>query len=197
MRAYFRAIAPLHHGPRYPKLYADIDAAIAPEGPRVALLPGLHKLFLDTVQVTGVTGSDSINVVPGEASARVDCRLLPDTDAEAFLAPLQSALGKHAEVEVLVTSPPAPPSPAGTPAWRAIEQGSRRSVPRFPRSPPASPTRGSSAPVEIPAYGVWPFVLDADDASGIHAADERIPIAEFDRGVERMRRVIEIFVRGN
>ena len=42
----------------------------------------------------------------------------------------------------------------------------------------------------IPAYGVSPFELAGDDSRGIHGPDERIPLAELDRGVERMRRVV-------
>lgn len=197
VRAYFHAIAPLHQGPRYPKLYADIDAAITPTGPKVSLFPGLHKLFLDTVQVTGITGSDSINVIPGEATARVDCRLLPDTDAEAFLAGLAAALGKHAEVAVLLSSPPAPASPTGTPAWRAIEHGLGGGAPAVPSVSAGFTDSRHFRARGVAAYGVWPFVLHAEDAAGIHAADERIPTLELDRGVERMRRIVEAFARGD
>jgi len=42
----------------------------------------------------------------------------------------------------------------------------------------------------IPAYGLMPFALDGDDLRTIHGPDERIPIAELDRGVERMRRIV-------
>lgn len=42
----------------------------------------------------------------------------------------------------------------------------------------------------IPAYGVTPFALAGEDLQGIHGPDERIPLDELDRGVERMRRVV-------
>ncbi len=195
VRAYFRAIAPLHKGPRYPKLYADIDAAITPEGSKVPLLPGLHNLFLDTVQVTGITASESINVIAAEASAKVDARLLPDTDAALFLADLEAALGKHAEVEVLLTSPPAPASPVGTPAWRAIERGFGAGAPVVPSVAAGFTDSRLFRARGIAAYGVSPFLLDAEEAAGVHAADERIPLAELDRGVERLRLMVEAYAR--
>ena len=42
----------------------------------------------------------------------------------------------------------------------------------------------------VPAYGISPFALDGEEQRGIHAPDESIPLAEFDRGVERMRRIV-------
>jgi acetylornithine deacetylase/succinyl-diaminopimelate desuccinylase-like protein len=48
----------------------------------------------------------------------------------------------------------------------------------------------------IPAYGVSPFVLDPEVLSGIHGVDERIPLAEFEAGVERMRRIVEAYAHG-
>jgi len=40
---------------------------------------------------------------------------------------------------------------------------------------------------------VTPFKLLPDDSKGIHAPDERIPLAELDRGVERMKRVLALY----
>jgi acetylornithine deacetylase/succinyl-diaminopimelate desuccinylase-like protein len=45
----------------------------------------------------------------------------------------------------------------------------------------------------IPAYGVSPFVLDGEVLRGIHGADERIPLAELEAGVERMRRIVAAY----
>ena len=46
----------------------------------------------------------------------------------------------------------------------------------------------------IPAYGVSPFLLGPEDSKGIHGPDERISLRELDRGVERMRRVLALYV---
>jgi acetylornithine deacetylase/succinyl-diaminopimelate desuccinylase-like protein len=45
----------------------------------------------------------------------------------------------------------------------------------------------------IAAYGVSPFALEGADSAGIHGADERIPLAAFDRGVERLRRIVAAY----
>jgi acetylornithine deacetylase/succinyl-diaminopimelate desuccinylase-like protein len=46
----------------------------------------------------------------------------------------------------------------------------------------------------IAAYGVSPFALEPDEQRGIHAADESIPVVEFDRGVERMKKLVAAVV---
>ena len=46
----------------------------------------------------------------------------------------------------------------------------------------------------VDAYGFSPFTLSADDAGGIHGADERIPVEGFLRGCEMMKRVVAALV---
>lgn len=47
--------------------------------------PFLAALTRNTCSITRLEGSDKINVVPPEASAEIDCRLLPDQDVDAFV----------------------------------------------------------------------------------------------------------------
>jgi len=49
----------------------------------------------------------------------------------------------------------------------------------------------------IAAYGISPFMLEPQDSLGIHGADERIPLDELDRGVERLRRIVTGWVEGS
>jgi len=46
----------------------------------------------------------------------------------------------------------------------------------------------------VPAYGISPFTPEPMDAMGVHGPDERIPVDAFDRGVERMRRLVATWV---
>jgi len=191
-RRYFAAIGPLHQSPHYQRLYGNIDAVIRPEGPTESILPGLHRLFVDSLQVTVIEVGESINVVAEEASARIDLRLLPDTDAEALLETLREALGPGVEVEVLLTVPRADPSPTDDPAWRALEAVLGREGPIVPSLASGFTDSRHFRARGVPAYGVTPFILNAEEAAGIHAADESLPLAELDRGVERMARILRL-----
>ncbi|MEP7011184.1 MAG: M20/M25/M40 family metallo-hydrolase [Acidobacteriota bacterium] len=184
VRTYLHALAPLHN-PYWRKRFLDIDRVVAPDGPREMLMPGLANLFLDTAQITVLSGGDRINVIPAKASAQIDIRLLPDTDAAAYLREIKTALGPDLEVKVLLTSPPAAASPTTTPAFAAFQKTlAGPVVPAFIAGFTDSRyfrERG------IPAYGFSPFALEGPDLAGIHAADERIPLVELDRGIERTK----------
>lgn len=188
-RDYLGALAP-GEPPATRRTFADLDAYIAPEGPRGPMPPGLANLFLDSVQVTVLRAGDRINVIPDEAEALLDVRMLPDTDGEALLARLREALGDRVECEVVLTSAAAPPSPATGEtfdAFRAVLGTEALVVPAFIAGFTDSRyfrARG------VAAYGLSPFALEGEVLRGIHGLDEHIPVAEFERGVDRMRRLV-------
>jgi acetylornithine deacetylase/succinyl-diaminopimelate desuccinylase-like protein len=195
VRTYLKALAPLHTGPLR-EVFSDPDAYIREEGPTKMLLPGLSTLFLDSVQVTVLEGSDRINVLPGEARAQVDIRLLPDTDAEAFLSRVRGALGNEVRVEVLLTAPPTEPSSTAHPVYRLLEEELGEEGPVVPAFIGGFTDSRFFRQRGIPAYGISPFVLEGEDLRGIHGVDERIPLRELDRGVDRVRRLVRTWALG-
>ncbi|MDP9121545.1 MAG: M20/M25/M40 family metallo-hydrolase [Acidobacteriota bacterium] len=195
-RAYLEAIAPLQND-HWRRLLSRIDYVIdEKKGPREFLLPGMANLFVDTVQVTVLAGGERINVIPERALARLDVRLLPDSDAVAFLAAIRRALGSDIEVKVLLTAPPSPPSPPAGRTYEAVVRVLGQDAPAVPTFVPGVTDSHYFRERRIPAYGVTPFALAGEDLQGIHASDERIPLAELDRGVERMRRILAAYVGG-
>ena len=190
-RTFFGALAP-YEGPQRER-FADPDSWVTPEGPRGGMLPGQANYFLDTVQVTVIEGGERINVVPGEVSALLDVRLLPDTDADAFLERLRGALGPGVAVEVLLSAPPSPPSPTDTRAFAAFVSVLGREAPVVPAFIAGFTDARFFRERAIPTYGVSPFVLWGEVVRGIHGPDERIPLVEFERGVDRMRRIVAAY----
>lgn len=194
-RTFFAGLAPFE-APGQRARFLDLDSWVGPDGPRSTMLPGLPNYFLDTVQVTVIEGGERINVVPARVSALLDVRLLPDTDADAFLARLREALGGGIGVEVLLSSPPSPPSPTGHPGYRSVAgvlEAEARVVPAFI---PGFTDSRYFRERGIPTYGVSPFALEGEVLSGIHGADERIPLHEFEAGIERMRRIVAAYAQG-
>ena len=189
VRDYLAALAPLHNQ-HWQHMLTHIDEVIGDSGPREGIFPGMANLFLDTVQVTVLAGGERINVVPADAEARLDVRLLPDTDAAAFLATVRGALGPQLAVEVLMTAPPAPPSPASGRLYGTLRAALGREGPVVPMLDAGTTDSRFFRERRIAAYGLSPFALAPEDSGGIHGADEHLPLAELDRGVERMRRIV-------
>jgi acetylornithine deacetylase/succinyl-diaminopimelate desuccinylase-like protein len=192
-REYLKAIAPLHNA-HWKRILSNIDRTVDEKtGPKEFLLPGMASLFLDTVQVTVLSGGERINVIPARSVARLDIRLLPDTDSSAFLAVLKKALGPDFEVKVLVTAPPAAPSPAAGRFYAALGRVLGKEAPVVPTVIAGFTDSRFFRERGIPAYGLTPFALGGEDSGGIHGVDERIPVAELDRGVARMRRLVTAY----
>ncbi len=200
---YFQALAPLH-GDAFRRLFAKDRHAIQEELDRLqrqnrlydVLLPGMQTAFLDTVQVTRITnGASSVNVVPAEASALVDIRLLPDADADAFLSRIEAAVGERVEVEVLLSSSPVPEPSLDAPGYRALEAAlrslpGRGSLPIVPTLIPGTTDSRYFRARGIEAYGFSPFAIAGQDSRGIHGPDEYIRVDDFNAGLEVMRHVL-------
>ncbi len=186
-RRFFTALAP--HDPQAARVAAELDQIEATGKPAPGILPGMGGLFLDTVQVSQLEASERINVVAGEARASVDIRLLPDTDADAFLARLRERLGSGIEVEVRLQAAHSPPSPAEGPVWEAI--AAALGGERAPHPPVVPVFIGGITDARyfrargIAAYGISPFEIENLLLRGVHGPDERMPLDAFDRGVER------------
>jgi len=163
---------------------------IREDGPTEGLLPGLANLFLDTFQVTVIGAGEKINVIPGRAAAEIDVRLLPETDADEYLARVKEALGDGLSVEVLLASPPVPASPTDHPVYRAVAGVLDDTAPAVPAFIPGFTDSRWFRERGVAAYGVSPFFIEPQEFLGIHGPDEAIPLAELDRGVERMRRIV-------
>jgi acetylornithine deacetylase/succinyl-diaminopimelate desuccinylase-like protein len=191
-RDYMHALAPLHN-PTWRGVLSNIENVVTESGPKQFLLPGMANLFLDTVQVTVLSGGERINVIPATSKARLDIRLLPDTDGVAFLAEVRRTLGTDCNVEVLVTAPPAAPSPASGRMYAALQKALGTEAPVVPTFVPGFTDSRFFRERRVAAYGISPFALAGEDTRGIHNVDERIPVAELDRGVERMRRILAAY----
>ncbi|MEM1206452.1 MAG: M20/M25/M40 family metallo-hydrolase [Acidobacteriota bacterium] len=169
----------------------DLDELFDDEGkPTRMLPPGLPVYFLDTLQVTQIDNGVGTNVVAPKAVAHLDVRLLPDTDADAFLADVRETLGPDLEVEVTLDAPMADASPQNSPVYRALERALGHRAPVVPTFLVGTTDSRYFRARGIPAYGLSPFTANPPDLRGIHAPDEYLPKVELLRGIETVRRVI-------
>ena len=192
---YFKALARLH-GQRFEAVFslpdvesvqAALDEAVADGNLYRVLLPGMHTVFLDTVQLTALdTGGNAVNVVPPLATAKLDARLLPDTDAEALLERIKAALGPGLEVDVLLDAPVTPLPNLEHPDYLALVDRLSPSAPVVPVVIPGTTDSRYFRERGIAAYGFSPFLLTGPESRGIHGANESIPVDAFLDGVERM-----------
>ena len=86
----------------------------------------------NTISITGLRGSDKINVIPAEATAEIDVRLLPGEEPQAFIDELRRVIADDSvRFEVLLTRAAAV-SPSSPEAIRAITDYARANDPDAP-----------------------------------------------------------------
>ena len=188
--AYFKGIAP-GAAPAWRARYADIATAIRTPGVLAELQrddPSRHTLVRNTCSITRLGGSDKINVVPPEAWAEIDCRLLPDQDPKLFLAELGRVLGGAITIETIMGFTPAVSS-TDSDLYRALEAVCRE---HFPGAPVVPSVLGGFTDshflrdLGITAYGFTPVVIPFEDEGTIHGNNERISVENVRRGAAMM-----------
>jgi len=180
--------------------YRDMASAILQPGfldKLRAQSPFLHALTRDTCTITRMEGSNKINVVPPEAWAEVDCRMLPDRPAEALVQDVRDLLdGTGVEVEVIMAFTPAV-SPTNTDLYQAIEAVIAEQHAGATVNPSVGTgftdshfTRDSG----IASYGFDPIIVPESEGLRIHGNDERVSVDAFQRGVRDMQAIIDTVV---
>jgi acetylornithine deacetylase/succinyl-diaminopimelate desuccinylase-like protein len=188
-RLFLESVAPLE-SPAFQDVVANLEAILERRDAPKGLLPGMPNYLLDTIQVNKLAAGEKVNVTPGTASAQIDIRLLPDTDAAPLLAELQDLMGPEIELDVLLTSPEVEPSPVDHPMFRCLEGTLGASAPVVPAFINAVTDARFLRQQGIPVYGFLPFELDSAALRGIHAKDEHISLDAFAKGVEVMWDVV-------
>ena len=154
-----------------------------------------NAILRNTISLTALQGSNKTNVIPAEASAELDIRLLPDTDPQAFLKTLQKIVN-DTSVHFTPLLAPKPPleSPIETDLFRAIEKATRDRDPNALVTTPmltAATDRPTYRSLGIVTYGFEPFKVEASDVqSGMHGNNERISVANIGFGLKYMYDVL-------
>jgi acetylornithine deacetylase/succinyl-diaminopimelate desuccinylase-like protein len=189
--------SPIKVVPEVQKFYSD-SAASAPTGRREQFLD-LRKALQDpqfaaeftrdrsnnarvrnTISITGLSGSDKINVIPASATAEIDVRLLPGETPQGFIAELGRVIGDESiKIDILLSRAAAiaVPSPE---AMKVISEFAQR---HDPGAPVLSPLPGGFTDCHffhvkaIPCLGFLPQRSVASAEGLVHGVDERIEIS--------------------
>jgi acetylornithine deacetylase/succinyl-diaminopimelate desuccinylase-like protein len=161
--------------------YTNLERALKNPALRKKLLADstLNAEVRNTFTITGLQGSDKVNVIPGVAWAQIDARLLPGETPAGFIATLRRVLNDpKLEIEVTEQSTPTGSS-ADTALMQAIRKVAARRDPGVPVIPTMLTSSTDSAKFRsagITAYGFEPFKLDDGELDRAHGDDERVSV---------------------
>jgi acetylornithine deacetylase/succinyl-diaminopimelate desuccinylase-like protein len=186
---YFKDISVNYRG-EHQLWLSDVEAAIRIPRARAWLTNDVYwnATLRNTISLTGLQGSNKTNVIPPEASAKLDIRLLPDQDPEAFLATLKRVVDDTAVHFSTDLQPKAPlESPINTDFFHAIERAAHDRNPTAIVTTPmltGATDRPTYRKLGIITYGLDPFMTEgADGQRGVHGNDERLSITNAGFGV--------------
>jgi len=154
-----------------------------------------NAVLRDTVSINIVNAGYQINVIPESASAQLDCRLLPETDAGEFRSWLVNLVAdSRIKMEMIQSSPPSGVAPQDSLFYRTVTQAIEKFAPGAGVLPllMAGATDGRYWRSRgYPAYGFTPMILEKSDMGRVHGIDERISIDNLRLGIQMTKDVIK------
>ena len=158
----------------------------------------LHAMARNTVAPTMLQAGSQINVIPSEAIACVDARILPGQTLEDFLTELRAIFGPDCEIEFVDPSIALEADPA-SPLFEVIKDVLREHAPDA-TAVPTLLTGGTDAKhvsrLGTKVYGFSPeLYINMDGWSGVHGHNERINVKAMQWGTRVLYEVVERFVR--
>ena len=184
---FFKTMAP-YEPPERARIFSDIRKALQDKSVQqlVTSDESIDFLLRDTISLTMLGGSQQTNVIPPEAWANVDVRLLPGADPKEFLDSVRKVVN-DSNVTVEPESPDfrvANYSPTDTALYSAIREGTRAYFPGTPVAPRITSGYTENQryrPLGIHAYGYTPYTATEEEGSTEHGNDERVRVEELRR----------------
>jgi acetylornithine deacetylase/succinyl-diaminopimelate desuccinylase-like protein len=150
--------------------------------------PFLSSLICDTINLTVLRGGQSSNVIPAQAEAKLDVRLLPDEDPTMFLNNLRSMIADPKVSVEIESVPPAQMSTASQTAfYQALAETLKTIDPAGRVTPYLTPGATDSRffrAAGMKAYGFMPMQLSDKELSRIHGIDERVSTTNLRWGIQ-------------
>ena len=160
--------------------------------------PMWNSMLRDTIAPTMLQAGVRVNVVPSQATANLNIRMLPGHSIEELMGQFVKIVN---DPQIKFQLAPdsgenAPPSDLTTPLFQAIERLTPQDFPGAITVPLLGTGATDSASLrlhKVQAYGLEPFPMIESDSSRVHSDDERIPVDSFHKGVAFLYHVVSDF----
>jgi acetylornithine deacetylase/succinyl-diaminopimelate desuccinylase-like protein len=200
VRRYFEGLAPLEDD-EIGKWIRSMDTPDRGEHAQRVVSdasPLWNAMLRDTITPTVLSAGIANNVIPAEARANLNVRLLPGDPINTVLNDLNKLVNDPAvKLEVQPNAGlAAPPSSLESDFYNLICRVTTREFAGAPSLPFQSTWLTDSAQLRlhnVQAYGLVPFPLAQEDLRRMHGDDERIPLAAFDKGVDVLTKIVAEF----
>jgi acetylornithine deacetylase/succinyl-diaminopimelate desuccinylase-like protein len=155
--------------------------------------PALKARLSNTVSLTTISTGIKVNVIPAEATATLDCRLLPDVEPEAFLAELKGVIADDRVAIAVLNRYEGATSSMDTEFIRVVHEVVSQLVEGAHVVPEMTSGFTDSRIYRmrgIPAYGFVPCLVRPEELAGVHGHNERLSVENLRLGMQIMYEVV-------
>jgi acetylornithine deacetylase/succinyl-diaminopimelate desuccinylase-like protein len=153
----------------------------------------LRARLSNTIVLTTITTGIKVNVIPAEATATLDCRLLPDVDVEEFLAAVRRVIADdRVVIEVMNRS-----AGAATSMQHEFVEAVSEVVGSMVEGAQIVPEMTSGFTdsriyrrLGVAAFGFVPCLVPPEELAGIHGHNERISVENLRLGMQILHGVV-------
>lgn len=164
---------------RNPLLWPFVHRALAE-------MPTLNAMTRNLITPTILHSGQKENVIPSQAEAVLDVRLLPDEDPYQFFAELRRLLeDDRLQLELPADLSMTPVTPFDHPFFNSLESSLNERIHRSQVSPMLTPGGTDSRYFRkkgCAAFGLIPIIIDTQELERMHGIDERISIENLELG---------------
>ncbi|MBX9691179.1 MAG: M20/M25/M40 family metallo-hydrolase [Cyanobacteria bacterium] len=195
VKEYFQNIAKFETDPEVRKAYENIEDSVKDPTKQSVLLKDILKssTLRNTISLTVLNAGYKTNVIPAEAFAQLDCRLLPDVTKEEFIEWIKKVINDPEVSLNVLEFEKSSPSDIKTDLYNAIKKVAAEESADIPVVPIVVPWFTDShwfRNLGIISYGFMPFEIDKAHMATMHGKDERIPLKAIENGVRRLYKVL-------
>jgi acetylornithine deacetylase/succinyl-diaminopimelate desuccinylase-like protein len=160
--------------------------------------PSWNSMMRDTVAPTMLQAGIRANVIPSEARATLNIRLIPGDTIDLFVNDLKKLVNDpQIRWDISLNGGfAAPNSSLDTDFYALITKVSAQEFGGVPVLPYMSTGATDSAQLRlhnVQAYGLRPMPLSDDDQRRVHGDEERLPMASFAKGVDCLVHIVTEF----
>jgi len=160
--------------------------------------PQWGAMMHDSIAPTMLSAGVRPNVIPGEARAMLNIRLLPGDTIDVLLGALAKLVN---DPQVRFEIQPnaglaAPTSSLESDFYAVIAKVAPQEFGGAPVLPYQSTWATDSSQLRlhnVQAYGLWPFPVTDEDLTRMHGDDERLSVASFNKGIELLLHIVSEF----
>jgi len=185
---FLRLMAP-SQSPKRARWFSDLPKALRDKRFRQMVEDDelLNYMLRNTVSLTMLSGSQQTNVIPGEAGAHLDVRLLPGEDPKAFLEEMRRVVDdpnvtiEPESTEFRVANAAALDT-AMFASFQRVAAHYFPGTPVVPRLTSGYTENQRYRSLGIASYGFSPYTVTPEEGASEHADNERIRVEELRRG---------------